>query len=190
MEKRFYKTEWFKCIAVLLIILLLSGSVLTVASGFMEVSDTERTKRAVAKIYGREADYEEIAFNKDDGIFAKAEIVSALKVEGDYLIQSKGYGGWSNTVTCWALIDIENGRINKVAKVVIGGSDGETLLNNIDYLDKFTETEYVEGFEYTAGGGFVTSGATMSSNAIDNGVNGAISFALLLLQREGENEQV
>ena len=178
MEKKpFFKTQSFKCVLVLLIILLLSGSLLTVAYGFMEVTEEERFNRAINKIYGYEMKTEAVEFDGEQGIYTTSEIILARKdTNGDYLVQSKGSGGYVNTVTCWVLVDVENGKIKKVAKVVIGGSDGETLLNNIDYLDKFTTVEYTEGFEFTPGNGFVTSGASMTSNAIDNAVNGALNF--------------
>lgn len=178
MEKKpFFKTQSFKCVVVLLIILLLSGSLLTVAYGFMEVTDEERFNRAINKIYGYEMTTEAVEFDAEQGYYATSEIILARKdTNGDYLVQSKGSGGYAGTVTCWVLVDVENGKINKVAKVVIGSSDGETLLNNIDYLDKFTTVNYTEGFEFSPSNGFVTSGASMSSNAIDNAVNGALNF--------------
>ena len=49
-----FKSLWFKCIVVLLVIAIISGGLLAILNSVFAVSDEERTKRAVKKIYGEE----------------------------------------------------------------------------------------------------------------------------------------
>lgn len=53
--KQFFKSTAFKCIAVLLSVLLVSGVLLAVAYGFLEVTDEERFSRKIGVMYGGEA---------------------------------------------------------------------------------------------------------------------------------------
>lgn len=183
--KQFFKSTSFKCIVTLLCILLICGIFLTVAYGFLEVTDEERLSRALSKIYGEKVTVttQPIGDYQNDN----STIVEAYSDEnGDYLIKSKGKGGFGGTVTCWVLVDVESGKISKVSKVTVETSDGETFLGDINYLDKFAETPYTEGFEYTTDNGFKTSGASKSSTAIDNAVNGAVGFVNGILAKGGK----
>ena len=175
--KEFFKSNTFKCIITLLSILLVCGILLTIAYGFLEVTDDIRLSRAINKIYGYEVGTPENLADEngviENSTLENATIMEAYFIpsESDYLIKSKGKGGFGGTVRCWVSIKIENGAITYVSKVVVEGSDGETFLNNIDFLDKFPETPYT-GQQF----GFVTSGASMSSAAINHAVNGAVEF--------------
>ncbi len=181
-KQNFFKTTSFKCIAVLLAIVLVCGILLTVCNDLFEVTSQERLDRAIAKIYGYDMKVEEVEITETTqttytNTNGNATVLLAYKDEnGDYLISSKGSGGFGGTVTCWVLVDVENGDVIKVEKVVVNTSDGETLLNSINFLDKYAEISYYEGFTYSTDAGLVTSGATMSSRAINNAVNGAVSF--------------
>lgn len=173
--KQFFKSKSFKCIITLLCILLVCGIFLTVAYGFLEVTDEVRLTRALSKIYGESVKVDTLPIDGYEN--DNAQITEAYHDEnGDYLIKSKGKGGFGGTVTCWVLVDVEEDKISKVSKVTIETSDGETFLSDINYLDKFAETPYTEGFEYTIDNGFKTAGASKSSTAIDNAVNGAVGF--------------
>lgn len=177
--KEFFKSTTFRCLAALTCILLVCGIFLTVAYGFLEVTAEERLQRAVNKIYGERVKVEAIEADYDDG---RASVLEAFADErGDYLIKAKGRGGFGGTVTCWVLVDVENGAVKRVARVTIEASDGETFLGSIDYLDKFAQTEYTDGYEYTTDEGFLTAGASKSSTAINNCVNGAVGFVCLVL---------
>lgn len=173
--KEFFKSTSFRCIITLTCILLVCGIFLTISYGFLEVTAEDRLQRAINKIYGEEVKVEVI---DADGFTDEASTVLAAYYDerGDYLIKAKGKGGFGGTVTCWVLVDVEDGKIAKISKVSIESSDGETFLGNINYLDKFAETVYTEGFEYTTDEGFVTAGASKSSTAINNCVNGAVNF--------------
>lgn len=161
--------------------LLFSGIFLTVAYAFLQVTDEERTLRAIAKIYGEQKKITAVEITADVEKQGQAAIIEAYKVEdGNYLVKSKGKGGFGGTVTCWVRVDIENGAIAKVNKVVIEKSDGETQLNQIDFLSKYFDTPYSDGLIYGKDNGFITSGSSMSSAAINNAVNGAVSFVKIV----------
>ena len=180
--KEFFKSTAFKCIVTLTCILLVCGIFLTVSYGFLEVTAEDRLQRAINKIYGEEVKVEVIDADFSDDTSTVLEAYADER--GGYLIKAKGKGGFGGTVTCWVLIDVENGEIKKVNKVTIETSDGETFLGNINYLDKFAATEYTEGYLYTTDDGFLTAGASKSSTAINNCVNGAVKFVNSVLGGE------
>ena len=55
--KEFFKGTAFKCIVVLLSIVLICGVLLTFANALFAVSDQERLDRAIADIYGEQVEY-------------------------------------------------------------------------------------------------------------------------------------
>ena len=185
--KQFFKSTSFKCIITLLCILLVCGVFLTACYGLMEVTPEMKLQRALNKIYGEEVKTEAIVLDELECGFETATVIEAYKDErGDYLVKSKGTGGFAGTVTCWVLVDVEDNKISKISKVSIESSDGETFLNSINFLDKYPETPYTEGFVYSTDEGFITSGASRSSTAINNAVNGAVSFVNNLLTKGGK----
>ncbi len=176
--KQFFKSTAFKCVVTLLCILLVCGIFLTlVYEPWLKIPASERKQRAINKIYGYEMAVTQIELPEEGTSFATATILeSNLDADGNYLIKSKGTGGYAGTVTCWVLVVLKDGAVDRVGKVVIESSDGETQLGSINHLDKFPNTQYTEGFEYTTQNGFVTSSSTLSSTAINNAVNGAVKF--------------
>ena len=54
---KFFKSAWFKCTLVLLVIAVVSGSLISILSNVLYVSDEERTARAIKKIYGQEKEF-------------------------------------------------------------------------------------------------------------------------------------
>lgn len=193
--KQFFKSTTFKCIITLLCILLISGIFLTIMNGLLEVTEGEKLQRAVGKIYdGGEAtpviygrDDKEITASEtspegliDEPVaYDNAEIIQMYKIlygsETDYLVLSKGAGGYSGgSVTCWVAVNVnpDAKSIVKVRKVSISENVNQSFIGNITdaFLTSFTE-EYKD--YYSTADGYLTSGASMSSNAICNSVNGA-----------------
>ncbi|MDE7265634.1 MAG: hypothetical protein K2N52_05110, partial [Clostridia bacterium] len=183
--KQFFKSNVFKCLVTLLCILLVCGIFLTVAYAFLKVTDEEKLNRAISKIYGRTVSVTALNVSNEDAAQGKATILEVYEDEdGNYLLKSKGSGGFGGTITCWVLVCLDNGAVSSVEKVVIESSDGETFLNKINYLDKFANTSYTDGFEYSTDNGFVTIGASMSSAAINNSVNGAVAYVRYVILNE------
>ena len=198
--KGFFKSNAFKCIITLLCVLLVSGVLLTIAYGFMEVSNGERLQRAVKKVYSTSspvvygADGEIKADEKDPkGLISEsvtsgdATIISAYKItfkdkeDTHILVQSRGKGGYSGgTVTCWVAIkvDFENKKVLGIEKVQIGENTNQSFIGKItqNMLDKFTKGLPEDGFTTKGDDATVSTGATFSSNAICNSVNGAVDW--------------
>lgn len=175
--KQFFKSNVFKCIAVLLCVLLISGVFLTVMSGLLEVTDEERFNRAINKIYGKPVKTEQLVAENYN---SNAVIEAAYKVkdDGNYLIKSTGKGGFENgTVTCWVVVVVKGGKVAGVKNVTIDSNKGQSYIGKISqsFLKSF-ETNPAEDFYFTTSDGYLTGGASMSSNAICNAVNGAVDY--------------
>lgn len=209
--KQFFKSNSFKCIAALLCVLLASGIILTIAYGFLEVTAGEKLQRAVKKIYAGE---EVSVYGKDDvlitadatdpqGLISEAvtcgnaEINEAYKVTYtengseviNYLVSSKGSGGWSGgTVTCWVAVIAENNGVKGIKSVSVADWGNQTLsseINGSELLENIAG-KYEDGIYYAPKDNpdFIVSGATMSSTAICNAVNGAITFVKTKIFKE------
>ena len=63
--KKFFSSIWFKCIATLLLIVLVSGGSISVLNNLLYVSPEERTGRAVKKIYGEVQAYNVLDINEE-----------------------------------------------------------------------------------------------------------------------------
>lgn len=198
--KQFFKSTSFKCIAALLSILLVCGVFLTIMYGLLEVTEGERLQRAIKKLYGgtEVTIYGMDDVKIDDSVkepkslvsetvsLEKADILAAYRIElvqdGEthihYLVQSRGKGGNDNgTVTCWVAVEIKDGKISEIYNISITANTSQEYADgrfNDEFFGKF-KGEYNDRVFSTADG-YLVSGATQSSNAIDNSVNGAISF--------------
>lgn len=196
--KGFFKSTSFKCIITLLCILLISGLFLTVAYGFLEVTEGEKLQRAIGKIYDGQTP--EI-HGKDDVVITatdkqpkgllenplavdSATVKQAYKIvlgsDTDYLILSEGGDGYGGgTVTCWVAVtvNLSASKIAGIRKVSISENSGQSFIGKITdgFLNSFSE-KYSDEIYFSTGDGFLSSGATKSSNAICNSVNGATAF--------------
>ena len=196
--KKFFKGNAFKSIVALLCVLLVSGIILCIAYGFLEVKAGERLQRAIQGIYGTSVtvygkdDIEITAEDTDpkglvekDQTVGRAVISQMYKIkldneETDYLVLSKGKGGYGGgSVTCWVALTYEQTEIVGIRKVQISENNGQSFIGKItdSFLNGFSK-RYKEGTEeFVVTDKFVSSGASMSSAAICNSVNGALTFA-------------
>lgn len=181
--KGFFKSTSFKCIIVLLAIVLVSGILLTICNSLFYVSDQERLDRVISEIYGEQVTTEEVELDELQTSYQRGTINSAYLVtdDGNYLINSSGTGGYGGSVTCWVVIEMTDGAVSGIGKVVVDSAPGETFLNYIpdEAFDKFGE-DYTDGGEFSysdwANAG-VTGGASYTTTAIINSVNTALQFA-------------
>ena len=183
--KQFFKSTAFKCIAVLLSILLICGVLLTVCNSLFFVSEEERFARAVNKIYGKQVETVKVEITEDMTTkFSTSQINEAHKVEdGNYLIKSTGKQGFGGDVVCWVVVRMsEDGNsVLGAGSIAIDKAAGESYVSKIDKseLAQFSKIEYTEGFEYELGVGgkdYIATGASYTMRAISNAVNGAIEF--------------
>lgn len=187
-EKSFFKSTAFKCLVTLLSIILVCCIFLTFCNSLFYVSDAERLDRAVAKIYGKSVATEEIELTDEEKTVKNATIKAAYLVtdDGNYLVKSTGKGGFSGgSVTCWVVVTLSGNEVSGIQKVVVDSNVGQSYIGKVtdSFLNSFT-SEYKE--EYAVSDGFVSAGASYSSTAICNSVNGAIEF---VKARTGENNE-
>ena len=194
--KQFFKGKAFKCIIVLLCILLVSGTLLAVCWGFLEVTDEERFARKIRAVYGGET---VTAVEVDDLSDWNTKVNGAtiqkmwyVEEKNDYLVQasSRGNGG---DIICWIAVSLNDGKteVTGISKVILYGvGDPAEFTGNIpsSVYNKFSE-EYTDGikFEYGTDGSdqFIKTNASYTMTAICNDVNGAVAFVKAYIS--GEN---
>lgn len=168
--------QWIIPIAVLVIICLVCGLLLALCNDLLYVSQAEKDRRAIAKVY---PDYEpdETFDTTLDPAFAKnsdyGEVLSVVKsTDGTFIISAKGKGGYGGTVTIMVAYDVDG----NIYSWAIQGSDGETFLANITNKhmqtwfigDHFSKVQPTVTANTNSGKG---SGATLTENAISNAIN-------------------
>ena len=195
--RKFFKSDWFKCISVLLVLSVVLGGLLALLSDVLYVSPLERTSRAIKKIYGQEKEYSvvidvdgltpsapiEYSFGQINKIY---EIGDSSTSNYDVLFQTTGYQGYKNgTITLWIKVVFENG-IYSIDKVVLESYEKQTLMSKLDgaYYGNFKLTDitsaYKNGELFTTNtnsvNGNPVSGATYSATAGNNAVNCVITY--------------
>ena len=185
---KFFKSAWFKCTLVLLIIAVVSGSLISILSNVLYVSDQERTARAIKKIYGQEKEFD-ILIDTDKGDDAIeydfGKIDKIYTVGEDTLFMATGYNGYKNgTITVWVKV-VKDGDHNKIDKIILQTYDKQTLMSKLgnDYYNTFlvdATDAYLNGQDFTTEQGEplvnLVSGATKSANAGNNAVNCVIKY--------------
>ncbi|MDE7380411.1 MAG: hypothetical protein K2N14_05090 [Clostridia bacterium] len=182
--KQFFKSTAFKCIAVLLSIILVCGILLTICNSLFYVSDEERFERAINKIYGKSVQTESVLKDSDEKDFGTATVLEAYQVkdDGNYLVKVTGKQGFDNgTVTCWVVVKMTDGKVAGIDTVKIDSNTSQSYIGNIDAkeLAQFSKIEYTDGFVYELGKDgkdYIPTGASVSMIAISNSVNGAITY--------------
>ena len=192
--KSFFKSTAFKCIMVLVSIVLVCSVFLTICNALFYVSDEERLDRALAELYAGESVTTELApgaENLGDGlevgrsVIVTARVVTSDNHAGDWLVQSRGLDGYQNgTVTCWVVINTENGAVTGVGAVSIISNEGQSYIGRItqEFLNGFSEEFTGEPYPDN----LLSAGASYSSAAIRNSVNGALEYVKTSLQGSGE----
>ena len=111
---KFFKSKTFLSLAVLLAIALVSGALLAIFHDLFAVSNEERTARSFRKIYGQDVRAEAVALDDEARVYEKGEVLSVYLVEdGNYLIESKGTGGYKGSVTVWTIFTCTGSRAGR-----------------------------------------------------------------------------
>lgn len=194
--KQFFKSQAFKCIIVLLVIALIAGGLLAILNDVLSVSEEERTMRAIEKVYGKEMNYEEKEYpaeqlTNDYGTLSKVYLLE----NGNYLVQATGGEGYKGgTITVWVVLTSDNGAFGGIEKVVLESYEKQTLMSKLTYDVYSAHNDEITGDVYftTSGDGIkvLISGATYSTNALNNAVDCAIKFAreVLFASASGSEE--
>lgn len=188
--KKFFKSDWFKCTAVLLSLLIILGGTLAILNDVLFVSADERTARAINKIYGSVPEYDIVIDIDTKNNAVKNDFGSIEKfyqVGEDMLFKSTGINGYKGgTITLWLKIIKDNDNY-KIDKIVLDGYDKQTLMSKftkpyfdnflIDVTDAYQKGDYIFSNKADASGlKNPMSGATYSANAACNAVNSVISY--------------
>lgn len=187
--KQFFKGKAFKSIVVLLCVLLVSGVLLSVCWGFLEVTDEERFARKINAMYsGETVMHTALDISEKNTSVSNATIQNVwfITEKNDYLVQaaSRGYGG---DIICWVAVTVdENQNVTGIRKVIkYAVKDSAELIGNIgdDLYSKFA-TEYEDGKIFAYGDKnsdeYISTGATYTMSAICNCVNGSVEFVKTL----------
>ena len=181
--KQFFKSQAFKCIIVLLIIALVAGGLLAILNDVLFVTEEERTMRAIEKVYGKEMQYEELIYSSNVLENEFGTINKLYKLEnGNYLVQTTGGQGYKGgTITVWVVLATEYGDFAGIEKVVLESYEKQTLMSKLTYDVYSAHNDEITGDVYftTSGDGIkvLISGATLSTNALNNAVDCALQFA-------------
>ena len=204
--KEFFKSTSFKCIAVLLSILLVCGVLLTLCNAVFKVTDKDLRERAISQIYGQRVDATEQDLSTRTTEYTYSTIQEAYYVEFNdketnekvynYLVKVTGKEGYGNgtshgTVGCWVAVNLASDKKTITGiysvQIITDEAGGESFLSNITsaHLKQITEIEYTDGYVYELGfvnGGnsegkdFIKTGASYTMRAVSNAVNGAINL--------------
>lgn len=192
---KFFKSSWFKCIIVLMALAVILGGTLAVLNDVLYVSDSERTGRAIKKIYGEEKEYVTVI---DDGKTVDGELSQAktykfgkiskvYNIGEDVLFQATGYDGYKGgTITLWIKVVKQNGN-SVIDKVVLESYEKQTLMSKLS--GTFYENFFVDVTKAYQDGTLFTpnikdtvniqnpiASATKSANAACNAVNCVITY--------------
>ena len=183
--KEFFKSTSFKCIAVLLAIVLVCGILLTICNSLFKVTDQERLDRVLSQIYGESVETKEHKLTEYETTeFDNGSINNVYEVtsDGNYLISSTGTGGFSGgTVTCWVVIEMTDGSVSGIGNVVVSENTNQSWIANVPdsafehFGESYTDGETFDVSDWQDNG--LTGGATGSTTAIVNAVNTALLFA-------------
>lgn len=185
--KEFFKSTAFKCIYVLLAIVLVCGVLLAFCHDLFEVTAEEKLNRVLGNIYP-DGNVEEIIFDADHETDLETEFEKGavdqvyLMDDGNYLIHAYGTGGFGGNVYMWVVVEMSDGAISGIGKTQIDKNDttGETYLNKIPgaafdfYSENYADGKNFDVQDIKSEG--LTGGATMSMTGATNAVNTALEF--------------
>ena len=184
--KQFFKSTAFKCIAVLLSVLLVSGVLLAVAYGFLEVTDEERFNRKIGVMYGGEAvtaTEQDISGKNTNVNDAKIEKLWYVNEKNDYLVQAASRGNGGNII-CWVTVRMRENKVDVkgIGKVLLYAFDDPAeFVSNIgsDVYERFPY-DYYDGKTFSYGDKtspeYIKTGASYTLTAVCNDVNASVAF--------------
>ena len=185
-KKRFFEKGSLKCVIVLLVLMLVSGGLLSILNDLLYVSEAEALQRALTKIYGTEVTAtlsdEEIT-NNDTSVINK---IYNIAEDGNKLFNVTGLKGYKGSITLWVVVECENGDAVGISKVVLDTFKGETRMGDFkqSFYNGYTDItkDWLNGTgvfasKPTSSGDIqnIVTGATYSSNAANNAVNGVLA---------------
>ena len=133
--KNFFSSIWFRCISTLLIIIAISGGLLSVLSDVLYVSPEERTERAIKKIYGEIEGFNQTPITDFDYDKGQINTIYEVKVndsETYLLFKATGYEGYKGgTISLWVSVKENEGGTLSLNKVLLDSFDKQTLMGKL-----------------------------------------------------------
>lgn len=170
MKQNFFKTNAFKCILVLMCIMLFSGGLLSILNDVLAVSSEERLSRAIVKVYGKKVDVKLIAATDENGETLKdadgndipltfecnygtVNTIYFFEDEGEsfLLYNATGNKGYKDgTITLWLLIALDQGDYSQKSIEEINGNAAGIQKVVLDGYQKQTLMSKLGGRFYSA----------------------------------------
>jgi hypothetical protein len=185
-KKRFFEKGSLKCVIVLLVLMLVSGGLLSILNDLLYVSEAEALQRALTKIYGSEVTAtisDEDITNNDTSIINKIYNIE----DGNKLFNVTGLKGYKGgTITLWVVVEYKNDKPVGISKVELDTFDKQTRMGDFkqSFYNGYTDItkDWLNGTgvfasKPTNSGDIqnIVTGATYSSNAANNAVNGVLA---------------
>lgn len=175
----FFSSTLFRCVSVLLALMVILSGTLAILNDVLYVSASDRTDRALKKIYGVIPEYttlldvdslEEginttaINYNLDadadfEGAINKIYVVGDQTGEHDELFQSVGFEGYKGgSITLWVRVKYLSNGNKKIEQVLLQEYDKQTLMSKLNsaYYNRFlidVTDAYKDGKLFTTNGG-------------------------------------
>ena len=185
--KQFFKSTAFKCIITLLCVLLISGIFLTIAYGFLEVTDQEKFNRKVGNLYSDGASVTTEEKELEEAVKVGTSTIEKLWLipeKDDYLVQVSGTGR-DGKITTWVIVEMDSDRkaVTGIGTVLVYDKVSSEYADKISgwntNIENFSK-DYKDGIVYAYGTKgdpmYINTGASVSFTTISNCVNDAIKF--------------
>ena len=184
-KNNFFKSSAFRSVIVLMCIALVAGGLLAILSDVLYVSDNDRTLRAIETIYGKSIDFEEMEVTESTNEYGSIDDVYLLE-DNNYLIKATGLHGYKDgTVSVWIVAEFNGDEFIGLKNVVLASYDKQTLMASL--TNDFYALYYDSDSGVISGKYFakvadedniqnITSGATYSSDAVNNAVDSGLFY--------------
>ena len=152
-----------------------------------------KLNQQMSNIYGESVVVEAVSLDGLTATVGKGTVNTVYSVmnTGDYIVSATGTEGFEGgTVTCWVVVETENGAVSGIKKVVIASNDKQSYIGYITDATLGHFTDAFNGSDFAVSdwkSNNITGGATASTTAIVNSVNSAMNFVSANLISGGEN---
>ena len=152
-----------------------------------------KLNQQMSEIYGGSVVVEAVSLDGLTATVGKGTVNTVYSVmnTGDYIVSATGTEGFEGgTVTCWVVVETENGAVSGIKKVVIASNDKQSYIGYITDATLGHFTDAFNGSDFAVSdwkSNNITGGATASTTAIVNSVNSAMNFVSANLISGGEN---
>ena len=193
-----FSKKILKCVCSLLVLAVLFGGILTVLNTVLYVSPTERTNRAITKIYGELKDYDvfldvdnperddkaQEIYNPTNPKEVIGTINKYYKIGTDLLFQTTGNNGYKGgSITLWIRVITNEQNRQIIDKIIYENNTKQTMMSKLDgsfyqnfYVDVTDNRQFFSSKEESSTTTNAVTSATFSAMAACNAVNCVIYY--------------